>query len=63
MKEQRKVPQIRFKGFTNDWEQRKLGEVGKARSGVGFPDTEQGGAFQVPFFKVSDINSDGNEKK
>ena len=27
MKEQRKVPQIRFKGFTDDWEQRKLGDV------------------------------------
>ncbi len=63
MKEQRKVPQIRFKGFTNDWEQRKLGEVGKARSGVGFPDTEQGGAIGVPFFKVSDMNSDGNENE
>ena len=23
----KKVPQIRFKGFTNDWEQRKLGEL------------------------------------
>ena len=27
MEEQRKVPQIRFKGFTDDWEQRKLGDV------------------------------------
>ncbi|MCT3600951.1 restriction endonuclease subunit S, partial [Lactobacillus amylovorus] len=23
-KDQRKVPLLRFKGFTNDWEQRKL---------------------------------------
>ena len=45
------------------WEQRKLGEVGKARSGVGFPDTEQGGTIGVPFFKVSDMNSDGNENE
>ena len=58
-----KKPAIRFKGFTDAWEQRKLGEVGKARSGVGFPDTEQGGTIGVPFFKVSDMNSDGNENE
>ena len=23
----RKVPNLRFKGFTDDWEQRKLGEI------------------------------------
>ena len=57
------VPEIRFKGFSDAWEQRKLGEVGKARSGVGFPDTEQGGTIGVPFFKVSDMNSDGNENE
>ncbi len=26
-KEKAKEPQIRFKGFTNAWEQRKLGEL------------------------------------
>ena len=57
------IPSIRFYGFDDDWEQRKLGEVGKARSGVGFPDTEQGGTIGVPFFKVSDMNSDGNENE
>ena len=56
-------PAIRFKGFTDDWEQRKLGEVGKARSGVGFPDAEQGGSVGIPFFKVSDMNLDGNENE
>ena len=45
------------------WEQRKLGELGKARSGVGFPDSEQGGTNGVPFFKVSDMNLDGNENE
>ena len=28
------VPEIRFKGFTETWEQRKLGEFGKATSGT-----------------------------
>jgi len=40
-----------------------LGEVGKARSGVGFPDSEQGGTSGTPFFKVSDMNTDGNENE
>ena len=48
---------------TNAWEQRKLGDIGKARSGVGFPDADQGGLTGVPFFKVSDMNSDGNENE
>lgn len=58
-----KQPRRRFKGFTDDWEQRKLGDVGKTHSGVGFPDTEQGGIIGVPFFKVSDMNLDGNENE
>ena len=28
-------PRIRFKGFTEDWEQRKLGEIGKWYKGIG----------------------------
>ena len=56
-------PTIRFKGYQDDWEQRKLGDIGKARSGVGFPDADQGGLTGVPFFKVSDMNSDGNENE
>ena len=63
MTEKSAKPQLRFAGFDDTWEQRKLGEVGKARSGVGFPDTEQGGTIGVPFFKVSDMNSDGNENE
>ena len=54
-------PRIRFKGYTDAWEQRKLGDVGKAQSGIGFPDREQGGKEGVPFYKVSDMNNYGNE--
>ena len=67
------VPKLRFKGafnengewieFTDDWEQRKLGEVGVAKSGIGFPNAEQGGTKGVPFFKVSDMNTEGNENE
>ena len=61
MMSEKKVPAIRFRGFEDDWEQRKLGELGKARSGIGFPDAEQGGKEGVPFYKVSDMNNVGNE--
>ena len=49
--------------YTFSWEQRKLGDIGKARSGVGFPDAEQGGVTGIPFFKVSDMNLGGNENE
>ena len=54
-------PKRRFPGFTDDWEQCELGDVGKTQSGTGFPDSEQGGKIGVPFFKVSDMNNPGNE--
>lgn len=38
-----------------------MGELGFAQSGIGFPDTEQGGTEGTPFFKVSDMNMPGNE--
>lgn len=57
------TPNVRFEGFSGEWEERKLGEIGKARSGVGFPDTEQGGFSGIPFFKVSDMNTDENQSE
>ena len=54
---------MNFTASTFSWEQRKLGDIGKARSGVGFPDADQGGVTGVPFFKVSDMNLDGNENE
>ena len=54
-------PKVRYKNFSDAWEQRKLGEVGKTQSGIGFPNKEQGGHQGIPFFKVSDMNNEGNE--
>lgn len=33
-KEKEKVPAIRFKGFNDDWEQRRLGEIGETYGGL-----------------------------
>lgn len=47
--------------FTEDWEEVRLGEIGNFISGNGFPVAEQGGEKGIPFYKVSDMNSTGNE--
>ena len=44
MKKDRRVPEIRFPGFTDDWEQRKLGEIcritmGQSPDGATYRDT------------------------
>lgn len=39
-KDQRKVPLLRFKGFTNDWEQRKFGDFWKLKSGKAYKASE-----------------------
>lgn len=54
-------PRIRFKEFNNKWDNYKLGQLGSFKSGIGFPDSQQGGTEGIPFFKVSDMNNIGNE--
>ena len=54
------TPQLRFPEFTDDWHVKKLGELGKFTSGVGFTNSEQGGKHGTPFYKVSDMNLSGN---
>ena len=54
-------PRIRFKEFNNKWGNYKLDQLGTFKSGIGFPDSQQGGTEGIPFFKVSDMNNIGNE--
>ena len=54
-----KKPKIRFKGFTEDWEQRKLGEVAQYRRGsfpqpYGKPEWYDG-ENAMPFVQVADV--------
>ncbi len=55
-----KVPRIRFKGFTGDWEQRKLGELAGKTYGGGTPRTSEKTFWngQVPWFQSSDLIED-----
>ncbi len=56
------APAIRFKGFTDTWEQRKLGEVSDSYSGgtpsVGVKEYYGG---QIPFIRSAEINSEITE--
>lgn len=42
MPEKTKIPAIRFKGFTDDWEQRELGEVVDVRGGKDYKHLSEG---------------------
>ena len=62
MTEQVKVPEIRFAGFTDPWEQRKLGDVTDSFSG-GTPDGSHASYYggSIPFIRSAEINSDKTE--
>ena len=52
-----KTPKIRFSGFTEDWEQRKLGEIGSVamcRRVFKYQTTESG---DIPFFKIGSFGA------
>ena len=58
-KEKRRVPKLRFPGFTEDWEQRKLGEYANFRRGS-FPQPYGNkewydGVGSAPFVQVVDV--------
>ena len=54
-KDQRKVPLLRFKGFTNDWEQRKLGDIANVYDGTHTtPDYQKNG---IMFISVENIDT------
>ena len=46
-------PKIRFKGFTKDWEQRKLGKLGSLKNGMNFSKEAMGHGF--PFINLQNI--------
>ena len=53
----RKTPRIRFKGYTDDWEQRKLSELAERTYGGGTPSTSSEAYWNgdIPWIQSSDI--------
>ena len=58
MNSNKNIPQLRFPGFTGEWEEKKIGEIADVLQGYGFPDKYQGQKIgDLPFCKVGDISS------
>ncbi len=57
-----KVPELRFAGFADDWEERKLGDITTSFSG-GTPSAGNPGYYKgdIPFIRSGEINSDKTE--
>ncbi|PCS05104.1 HsdS [Lactococcus plantarum] len=55
-----KVPELRFAGFADDWEERKLGELSKDTFGGGTPKTSVTEYWngEIPWIQSSDLSSD-----
>ena len=51
-----KVPKFKFSGFTDDWEQRKLGELAEIKDSARIPNAEWSD-FGVPYIRASDITN------
>ena len=47
-----KVPEIRFSGFTDDWEQRKLGEIGSVMMCRRIFKNQTSESGEIPFYKI-----------
>ena len=54
-KDGEKVPEIRFQGFTGDWEQRKLGELGTVQTCKRIFKEQTSEQGDIPFFKNGTI--------
>ena len=53
----KRVPEIRFAGFTDDWEQRKLGKLAEKTYGGGTPRTTEETFWngEIPWFQSADL--------
>lgn len=56
------IPNIRFEGFTDDWEQRKLGEITSLIT-KGTTPKDKSGDGEINFIKVENIDSSSGEIK
>ena len=54
------VPEIRFEGFTEDWEQRKLGDIGSVSMCKRVFKNQTSDNGDVPFYKIGTFGSDAD---
>ncbi len=52
-----KIPEVRFKGFTEDWEQRKLGDIGNTFTGLSGKTKEDFGHGNAKFITYMNVFS------
>ena len=62
LKEMKKAPELRFKGFSDDWEQRKLGSITESFSG-GTPVAGKAEYYggEIPFIRSGEISSNSTK--
>ena len=53
-------PTIRFKGYTEDWEQRKLGDVCEIKDSARIPNSEWSESG-VPYIRASDVTNENRD--
>lgn len=53
MSEEKTAPEIRFKGFIGEWEERSLGEIGTLKNGMNFDKSAMGHGY--PFVNLQDV--------
>ena len=51
-KEEKKAPKLRFNGYTNDWERKKLGEIGSVSMNKRIFKDETSTIGEIPFYKI-----------
>ncbi|MBT8901563.1 restriction endonuclease subunit S [Lactobacillus delbrueckii subsp. bulgaricus] len=52
MKDEKRAPKLRFKGFTDDWVQRKLGDLGSVAMNKRIFKEQTSDTGDVPFYKI-----------
>lgn len=56
----KKVPALRFKGFTDDWEQRKLGDFGNVAMNKRIFKNQTSDSGEIPFYKIGTFGKKAN---
>ena len=57
MDDKKRIPAIRFKGFSDSWEQRKLGDCGKTYTGLSNKKAEDFGHGSASFITYMNVFS------